>query len=324
MAKKWTAKEHEQFLAGVIPEGKDISQCRDRARKNFHKYWKPGVGLTDTKASPREYHNAWTEDELELLRQNKIVPGRTLGAARNKAFKIGVETYAPLGGKASKPHPEELCRKIAEEVAKTRNCSRVGQKYGINRETVRSIAKRFGVVIQPGSRDKIGEHIEYLGKKWVWSPKGYWRCTTKGRMNLTHILFEIYNGQKLPKDHCVFFKDGNRFNLTKENLVAMTKSEFGKKKYNENPQARAMIIAAGCLGRLNQRIKETMDPEAARQRCQKAAESRKPKQLETARKAAETRRQNAMKRGYYFTPEAIKRMSEAHKGLKYNRRKKNG
>ena len=79
----------------------------------------------------------------------------------------------------------------------------------------------------------------------------------------------------MPKGFCVFFRDGNRHNLKRDNLEAMTMSEFTKRRLAIDPLFRATMLAAGAIGRLVRKAKEDANPYMAKERGRKCWESRK-------------------------------------------------
>jgi hypothetical protein len=101
-----------------------------------------------------------------------------------------------------------------------------------------------------------------------------WRETSGRRRSLARALWEHYNGSPVPEGLSVVFLDGDRCNLSKGNLAAMTKSEQGTltMRFERN---RAMAAAGAAVGRLSTVLNEMADPEARRERIRKAVATRK-------------------------------------------------
>lgn len=178
-----------------------------------------------------------------------------------------------------------------------------------------SIAKLNG--LKRPCRKLFHEHFEYEGTNWSWK-KGSWICTnTKvrntGKYNLCKVLWEKFHGIYPDANHDVRFKDGNKYNLKKSNLQLLTKSEAQKLRMKD-PNVKANTYATGCLGLLMNTIAELQDPSKRKERCRKSAETTKRNHPDRIKKAIETRRKRAESRGYYYTEETRRKMSESHKG----------
>ena len=88
------------------------------------------------------------------------------------------------------------------------------------------------------------------------------------------MLWEHYNGSPVPEGLSVVFLDGDRCNLSKGNLAAMTKREQGAHTM-QSERNRAMAAAGAAVGRLSTVLNEMADPEARRERIRKSVETRK-------------------------------------------------
>lgn len=216
----------------------------------------------------------WTTDEDALLRANKPVPNRTAQACWTRAHRLGVP-YTPKNPKCGMRIDEKTKDLIAEEVRKTRNTRATGRKFGVSYEAVRAVCAERHIAVQPSSRDLLGDYVEWGGAKWVWTEKGYWRETGGERRNLARTLWEHYHCESLPNGFCVFFRDGNRHNLKRDNLEAMTMSEFTRRRLTIDPLFRATMLAAGAIGRLVRKAKEDANPYLGKERGKRCWESRK-------------------------------------------------
>lgn len=111
--------------------------------------------------------------------------------------------------------------------------------------------------------------IVFDGRRYTWSSKGYWRCTTMGdRHNLARRIWYRENGP-IPPGHKVIYLDGNRFNLSLANLGCFSHAEVQKRRL-QNPEYRAIALAQGFYGLLINRVKESLNPSLARERAMKA------------------------------------------------------
>lgn len=216
----------------------------------------------------------WTPEEDALLKACKPVPGRTAKACWTRAHKIGAH-YTPVNPKRGIRIDEKTKDLIAEEVMRTRNTRATGRKFNVSYEAVRAVCAERHIAVNPCSRELLGDYVEWGGSKWVWCYKGYWRETTGLRRNLARTLWEHYNGMPVPPGLNVIFKDHDKKNLKKENLVAMTVGEVTSTRLKEDRLFAMKVRAAGCIGRLTRKIREMADPALAKERGRKAADARK-------------------------------------------------
>lgn len=266
----------------------------------------------------------WTSQEIACLRKNIVPPTRGEKAARTKAHKLGL-SFCPGGCQSQ---PLNLSRRQREAIARavkaTGNKSHVANRFKVSRNYVIQVCKEFKVASGPSPHERLGEHVEYGGHNWSWK-KGSWICTSSkvrasGKYNLGKVLWEKYHGEYPDRRHDVRFKDGDRYNLKKSNLVKLTKSEAQVLRMKE-PMYKAMAYASGCMGLLMNAVSEVIDPMKKADRISKAVKTRKERHPDIGKKAWETRKKRAEERGYYFTEETRRKMSESHRGKPSNRRK---
>jgi len=267
----------------------------------------------------------WTAAEIEMLRNDIIPPGRNESTARTKANKLGLN-FCPKGKRNAPLNlPEEEKLKIVQHVKNHRNKTSAAITFGVSRNYVIEICKQYGVCVGKAPRDRIGEHVEYNGVNWSWK-KGSWICTSSkvratGKYNLAKVLWEKYYGEYPGPKFDIRYKDGDRYNLKKSNLVKVTKAEAQKERLKD-PLYKAMAYANGCYGLLQNRIAEELDPTRKAARCAKAADTCRINCPDRGMKAWHTRHKRAKERGYYFTDEARKNMSIAHMGKPSNNKGK--
>ncbi len=110
--------------------------------------------------------------------------------------------------------------------------------------------------------------IVYEGRRYTWSVKGYWRCTTMDdRHNLARRIWEEHNGP-IPAGHKIIYLDGDRFNLAPKNLACLSHSECQKRRLAD-PDYLAIDRCYLSYGRLLYAIKLRLNPEIARERGEK-------------------------------------------------------
>lgn len=216
--------------------------------------------------------NSWTADEIALLKAHKPVPGRTSRACYTKAFHLG-HGYHPVNPKTAVRTDAETKDRIAEQVRKTGKVRATARMFGVSYATVADICNERGIDRDPPPTARLSDHIEWGGSKWVWRGDS-WRETSGRRRSLARVLWEHYNGRTVPEGLSVVFLDGDRCNLSKDNLAAMTKSEQGTHTMRSE-RNRAMAAAGAAVGRLSTFLNEMADPEARRERIRKSVETRK-------------------------------------------------
>jgi hypothetical protein len=118
-------------------------------------------------------------------------------------------------------------------------------------------------------RKPAGQVLVYQGRRYTWSVKGYWRCTTMGnRHNLTRLIWEQHNGT-IPAGHKIIYLDGNRNNLTLKNLACLSHSECQKRRL-QDPEYRLMDKCFLMYGHLIKKIADIAEPGRSRKRALKA------------------------------------------------------
>lgn len=123
-------------------------------------------------------------------------------------------------------------------------------------------------------RKPTGDVLIYNGQRYTWSIKGYWRSTcSNDRHNLTRLIWETHHGE-IPPGHKVIYKDGNRFNVSIENLDCLSHSDFQKQRL-EDPEYRMLVKCYTIYGQLIRNIIETTDPERRDLRYRKVWETRR-------------------------------------------------
>lgn len=125
-----------------------------------------------------------------------------------------------------------------------------------------------------GGRKPHGPVLVRKGRRYTWSSKGYWRCTTMGdRHNLARLIWEETHGL-IPAGHKVIYLDGDRFNLAPENLACLSHAEVQKRRLAD-PRYRAIATATALYGRLKYQVEMQLNPELARERGRKTWATRR-------------------------------------------------
>lgn len=146
--------------------------------------------------------------------------------------------------------------------------------------------------------------------------KGYYRGKTDhGREALSQYLYRKLYGTEKPQGICIHFKDGNLDNYALENIEFISVSERMRieeaKRHDEN-------VRNLDRGRLKFIEMEKKDPRRKQLRVHRQWVTRRKNDLDNlfAMKVVESRRKHAEERGFFYTEEQRKHMSDARKGKK--------
>jgi hypothetical protein len=116
---------------------------------------------------------------------------------------------------------------------------------------------------------------EFEGRRYTWTGKGYWRCTSYyDRHNLAHRIWTRAHGKPVPKGSMIVFADGNKFNVSVENLLCLTYREAQLRRM-QNPEYRAITTAYLAYGLLVNGLMEANDPEKKRVRFERVVQTRR-------------------------------------------------
>lgn len=258
----WTAEEDDTLRReyGKRPTG-DIAVLMDRstlgirgrARKlglKTRRYW--------TEAESAEFALMYPDTDTKALADHF---GRSVSAIYDQAYDLGLHKSAE--------HKAEV------QARTTLNLTEVGK------------ASRFHANQTPWNKGKkgwCGEGCERTQFKKGqipknWKPLGFERINTQGYLerkvrdlhggknyrSVHLILWESVNGP-LPSGHAVVFKDGNKQNITLDNLELVSRAELMRRntRHNLPPELNAVIQLRGVLNRIiNKKKGEIREEQAA-------------------------------------------------------------
>ena len=198
--------------------------------------------------------NLWTPEEDALVRANRPVPGRSMMACYKRAHMLGTG-YRPKSGTSGVRLDPDTVRKVAERYREFRNARAVGREFGICCETVRAIGMRLGIKPAPTTQARIGDYIEYGGKKYCRVHGNVFRCSGRNRTTLARVLWEEYHGTPAPKGTEVIHKNGDPLDFSKDNLELVGKGGGTRRMCERDELAKARARATGLLANLSRRIK---------------------------------------------------------------------
>jgi hypothetical protein len=104
-------------------------------------------------------------------------------------------------------------------------CSKVADKFGVERQVVWDRFKRQGLKLRPSSRELALPFIEWKGARYAPNKDNYFRKTTGSRSLLHWDKWEHANGSHVKRGWVVRFVDGDRMNLDPDNLESVPKGE---------------------------------------------------------------------------------------------------
>ena len=111
-----------------------------------------------------------------------------------------------------------------------KSCSQVALAFNVSRQSVYERFSRQGFKLRDSSRSLALPFIEFEGKRYAPEKDGYFRKTTGDRESLHWAIWRKEYGD-IPQGHVVCFVDGDRMNVTIDNLACVRKGEdrrFGR------------------------------------------------------------------------------------------------
>ena len=215
------------------------------------------------------------------------------------------------------PHLVEKAAQLYLELGSTH---KVAEELGINNTTAWNYIKRSGIDMSAKNVSKIASKNKTLvvdGITFYWSKKGYYRgVTAPGRREmLSSYMYRKIHGTEKPKWLTIVFKDGNRENYSPENLDFVSCSEWAR-FLSKDEDRHALLCQSLDEGRKVFKDMCEKKPYIKTITARRAWNTRRRNDPDDTwtEKCLATRRANAEKRGYWFTPEGIENMRKAHVG----------
>lgn len=129
-----------------------------------------------------------------------------------------------------KPMPKNEVQRRYALYKRLGSVAAAARQLGCSNSALLCLFRRRGLSVAryPGAKP----FVEYAGRKFTIDTFGYFRETaSRGKpktpgveVMLQRVVWEAHNGP-IPLGRCVIFKDGNRLNCAKENLLCVSKSE---------------------------------------------------------------------------------------------------
>lgn len=213
------------------------------------------------------------------------------------------------------PH---IVQKAADLYLELHSTRKVADELGIDKHTCWSYINRAGV-------DTSAKNVHFIastkkkkvidGIVFYWYKRGYYRGTTApGRREpLTSYMYRKMFGKEKPKWLTVMFKDGDRENYDPDNLKFVTASECAKVRTAERIDECIRDLAKGRRTKA-ELYKEKPYLKQLSARRSWSTRRRKDPDNKWVEKCQATKKANAEKRGYWFTPEAIENLRKSHIG----------
>ena len=192
---------------------------------------------------------------------------------------------------------------------------KAAKELGFNCQSVTDHCKARGIVFKSTHElSKLKKQKVIDGHTFYWYNKGYYRGQVNGeRIMLSDYIYRKVYGSVKPKRTVIMFKDGDHDNYNVENVYFITTSEFCKILDEKNHDRNVKLLEEGRNANIEN---EKKHPHLKKRRLQRTWTTRRrndPDNLSCLQGAA-TRRQKAIERGFFYTPEQRKRMSLAHVG----------
>ena len=222
-----------------------------------------------------------------------------------------------MANKLRYPHLVEKAAQLYLELGSTH---KVAEELGIDKTTAWSYIKRSGIDMSERNVHKKASKNKSIvvdGITFYWSKKGYYRgVTAPGRREmLSSYMYRKIHGSEKPKWLTIVFKDGNRENYSPENLDFVSCSEWAR-LLSKDEDRHALLCKSLDEGRMVFKDMCEKRPYIKTITARRAWITRRRNDPDDTwtEKCQATRRANAEKRGYWFTPEGIENMRKSHVG----------
>lgn len=221
---------------------------------------------------------------------------------------------------ANKIRYPNLVEKAARLYLELGSTHKVAAELGIDKTTAWSYIKLSGIDMSARNVHKkasSNKSIVVDGITFYWSKKGYYRgVTAPGRREmLSSYMYRKIHGTEKPKWLTIVFKDGNRENYAPENLDFVSASEWAR-LLSKDEDRHALLCQSLDEGRKVYKDMCEKKPYIKVITARRAWNTRRRNDPDDTwtEKCQATRRANAEKRGYWFTPEGIENMRKSHLG----------
>lgn len=221
---------------------------------------------------------------------------------------------------ANKIRYPNLVEKAARLYLELGSTHKVAAELGIDKTTAWSYIKLSGIDMSARNVHKMASRNKSIvvdGITFYWSKKGYYRgVTAPGRREmLSSYMYRKIHGTEKPKWLTIVFKDGNRDNYAPENLDFVSCSEWAR-LLSKDEDRHALLCQSLDEGRKVFKDMCEKKPYIKTITARRAWSTRRRNEPDDTwtEKCQATRRANAEKRGYWFTPEGIENMRKSHVG----------
>lgn len=205
---------------------------------------------------------------------------------------------------------------------------RLAKMFGSFRKAAREFGTSYSTVIDACA--KVGFHlpspqekshairsITVDGIRFSFVAKGnYYRRHVNGKdQTLAQYMYRKMYGTEKPKGVVVRFYDGDYHNYAPENLYFITNSEKTKIEM-QDPKRRETNKSVLLYNKDKYFDEERKNPLLMKRRMRRAWSTRRKNDPDNgwAQKMVQTKNRNAEERGFFFTEEQRRHMSEAHIG----------
>ena len=222
-----------------------------------------------------------------------------------------------MANKLRYPHLVEKASRLYLELGSTH---KVAAELGIDKTTAWSYIKLSGIDMSAMNVHKMASRNKSIvvdGITFYWSKKGYYRgVTAPGRREmLSSYMYRKIHGTEKPKWLTIVFKEGNRDNYAPENLDFVSASEWAR-FLSKDEDRHALLCQSLDEGRKVYKDMCEKKPYIKVITARRAWNTRRRNDPdnEWAAKMVETKNRNAEERGFFYTEEQRRHMSDAHKG----------
>lgn len=145
--------------------------------------------------------------------------------ARDRTIHPGLIAILQADPHRTGKHPELwTTRRMYQRYQDGLSLAQVAQEFGVTRQAVYERFRRRGLSLRTRT---LQEGISYRGRKYTPDPEGYYRRTSRQCKNaFLHREIWVEHHGPIPEGHQVGFRDGDKTNLSIDNLICLPVGEM--------------------------------------------------------------------------------------------------
>ena len=148
--KPWTDDEIALLAKNKVPHGRTESSARFKACQlgiPFRPHTQDAPEYEGVQPHAEPPRIPWTDDEIEMLRNNIVPPGRTKSSAHSVAHRHGL-LFHPINSRSGRHQSSRIADNydsVAKELRETGKIRETARKFNLSYSAVWYIAKDIGI-----------------------------------------------------------------------------------------------------------------------------------------------------------------------------------